>query len=163
MTHQDTQIDHVWTLAEKIGTCMLITLSGSVMRARPMHALPDREGGFLWFITDQRGAKDDEIKAAPAVCLAFAETSSNTYLSVTGRAELFADAAKAEELWSNEAQAWWPKGPADPDVRVLRVVPDRAEYWDTRGNSVTVALKLTAARIFGQPPNLGENRKVQMT
>jgi general stress protein 26 len=25
-------------------------------------------------------------------------------------------------LWSAETQAWWPKGPADPDVRVLRVI-----------------------------------------
>jgi general stress protein 26 len=163
MTGQDSQIDHVWTLTEKIRVCMLTTLSGGAMRARPMHALPDRERGCLWFITDQHGAKDDEIKAAPEVCLAFAETSSNTYLSVTGRAELFADAAKAKELWSNEAQAWWPKGPTDPDVRVLRVIPDRAEYWDTRGNSVTVALKLVAARISGQPPDLGDSRKVQMT
>jgi general stress protein 26 len=163
MTHQDSQIEHVWTLTEKIGTCMLTTLSGGAMRARPMHALPDRERALLWFITDQRGAKEDEIKAAPEVCLAFAETSSNTYLSITGHAELFADAAKAKELWSNEAQAWWPKGPSDPAVRLLRVVPDRAEYWDTRGNSMTVALRLVAARITGQLPDLGENRKVQMS
>jgi hypothetical protein len=41
-------------------------------------------------------------------------------------------------------------------------VPDSAEYWDTRGNSITVALKLTAARLSGNPPALGENRKVSM-
>ena len=72
------------------------------------------------------------------------------------------DIDKARALWSNEAQAWWPKGPSDPDVRVLRVVPDSAEYWDTRGNSIMVALKLTAARLSGNPPALGENRKVNM-
>jgi Pyridoxamine 5'-phosphate oxidase like len=46
------------------------------------------------------------------------------------------DVGKVEELWSNEAQAWWPKGPTDPEVRVLRVVPGNAEFWDTRGNSL---------------------------
>jgi general stress protein 26 len=56
----------------------------------------------------------------------------------------------------------WPKGSTDPDVRVLRVVPDNAEFWDTRGNSITVTLKLAAARISGRPPALGENKKVQM-
>jgi general stress protein 26 len=85
-------------------------------------------------------AKDEEIKAAPEVCLAFADTGSNTYLSMTGRAEMLRDTAKARELWSTEAQAWWPKGPTDPDIRLLRVVPNSAEYWDTRGNSITVAL-----------------------
>src|SRR3984957_10729901 len=71
---RDSQIDLVWNLADKIRACMLVTMSGRGMRARPMHALPDREAGCLWFITDQRGAKDDEIKAAPDVCLAFADT-----------------------------------------------------------------------------------------
>jgi general stress protein 26 len=75
--------------------CMLLTMSGRGLRARPMHALPDREGGCLWFITDQRGAKDDEIKAAPDVCLAFADTRSKGYLSITGRAEVLHDVAKA--------------------------------------------------------------------
>jgi Pyridoxamine 5'-phosphate oxidase like len=52
---------------------MLTTSSGSIMRARPMHALLDRDGGCLWFITDQRGAKAQEIKADPDVCVAFAD------------------------------------------------------------------------------------------
>jgi general stress protein 26 len=154
--------DHVWQIAEKIKTCMLTTLSEHGLRSRPMHAIPDREDGCLWFITDQRGAKEDEITAAPDVCLAFVDTGSNTYLSITGRAEMTRDVAKAKELWSSEAQAWWPKGPTDPDVRVLRVAPADAEYWDTRGNSVTVALKLAAARLAGNPPHLGDNKKVEL-
>jgi general stress protein 26 len=142
---------------------MLVTATGTGMRARPMHALPDRDAGCIWFVTDRRGAKDDEIKVGPVVCLAFADTDSNTYLSITGGAEVLHDVGKAEESWSNEAQAWWPKGPTDPEVRVLRVVPDNAEFWDTRGNSITVALKLAAARMTGQPPDLGENKNVRMT
>jgi general stress protein 26 len=161
MTTKTSPLDHVWEIAKKIKTCMLTTLSATRIRSRPMHAIIDRDAGCLWFITDQRGAKDEEIRAAPDVCLAFADTGSNTYLSITGHAELLHDVAKIRELWSTEAQAWWPKGPADPDVRVLRVVPDSAEYWDTRGNSMIVALKLAAARLSGNPPNLGENEKVR--
>jgi general stress protein 26 len=162
MTTASSQPDHVWDIAESIKTCMLTTASGGRMRSRPMHAMPDHDAGCLWFITDHRGAKDDEIKAAADVCLAFADTRSNAYLSMSGRAEMLHDMAKAKELWSSEAQAWWPKGPTDPEVRVLRVVPDRAEYWDTRGNSITVALKLAAAGVTGSPPDLGENKKVQL-
>jgi hypothetical protein len=33
-------------------------------------------------------------------------------------------------------------------------------YWDTRGNSITVALKLAMARMAGKPPDLSE--KVQL-
>lgn len=156
------QLDHVWEIAKQIKTCMLTTLSADRMRSRPMHAMPDREAGCLWFITDHRGAKDEEISATPGVCLAFADTGSNTYLSITGRAEMLHDVAKIRELWSTEAQAWWPKGPTDADVRVLRVIPDSAEYWDTRGNSITVMLKLAVARLTGSPPDLSENKKVRL-
>jgi general stress protein 26 len=154
MATKTSPLDHVWEIAKRIKTCMLTTLSANHIRSRPMHAIIDRDAGCLWFITDQRGAKDEEIRAAPDVCLAFADTGSNTYLSITGHAELLHDVGKIRELWSTVAQAWWPKGPADPDVRVLRVVPDSAEYWDTRGNSMIVALKLAAARLSSNPPNL---------
>jgi general stress protein 26 len=158
----DDDMDHVWDIMDDIAVCMVTTHAGGRMRSRPMHAIPDRDEGCIFFITDTRGAKDDEIAATPDVCLAFADIDDNTYLSLTGTAEMIRDPAKAEDLWSNEAQAWWPRGPSDPAVRVLRVVPDQAEYWDTRGNSITVALKLTAARMSGKQPDLGENKKVNV-
>jgi len=104
MTTKTSPFDHVWEIAKKIKTCMLTTLAAKRMRSRPMHAIIDREAGCLWFITDQRGAKDEEIRTAPDVCLAFADTGSNTYLSITGRAEISHDVAKIRELWSSEAR-----------------------------------------------------------
>ena len=141
---------------------MLTTHVGDRLRSRPMHATIEREAGCLWFITDQCGAKVEEIKASPEVCLAFADIGSNTFLSLTGRAEMMRDSARARELWNDEAQAWWPKGPTDPDIRVLRVLPETVEYWDARGNSVAVARKLAAARLSGKPPDLSKSRKVRM-
>ena len=158
----ETDLDRVWEIMDDVSICMVTTHAGGRMRSRPMHAIPDRDGNAIYFITDTRGAKDDEIGAAPDVCLAFADIGDNTYLSITGSAEMVRDPARAEELWSTEAQVWWPRGPRDPSVRVLRVDPEQAEYWDTRGNSITVALKLLAARATGKPPDLGANRKVNV-
>ena len=155
-------VDRVWDIIEEVSICMVATYGAHGLRSRPMHALADREADCIWFITDTRGAKDEEIAAAPQVCLAFADVGDNTYLSVTGRADVMRDAALAEELWSTEAQAWWPNGPTDPTVPVLRVIPDQAEYWDRRGNSVIVALKLAAARMTGQRPDPGDNKKVRL-
>jgi len=158
----ESNIDRVWEIMDDIAVCMVTTHADGRMRSRPMHAIPDRDRGCVFFVTDTRGAKDEEIAAAPDVCLAFADIGNNTYLNLTGTAEMIRDPATAEELWSAEAQAWWPRGPRDPSVRVLRVVPDHAEYWDTRGNSITVALKLMAARVTGREPDLGMSRKVNV-
>jgi general stress protein 26 len=153
-------VDRVWSIIEEISICMVTTHSGGTMRSRPMHVFPDRDENCLWFVTDNRGEKGHEISEAADVCLSFANPTDNTYLCVTGRAEMISDAKKAEELWSLEAQVWWPGGPHDPNVRVLRVVPERAEYWDTRGSSMVVSLKLAVARMTGSEPSLGDNKKV---
>jgi general stress protein 26 len=158
----EAELDRVWEIMEDVAICMVTTHAGGMMRSRPMHAIPERDEGAIYFVTDTRGAKDDEIAAAPDVCLAFADIGDNTYLSITGRAEMIRDPDKAAEMWSSEAQAWWPRGPHDPNVRVLRVVPEQAEYWDTRGNSIVVALKMMTARMTGREPDLGENKKVPL-
>jgi general stress protein 26 len=158
----EAELDRVWEIMEDVAICMVTTHAGGMMRSRPMHAISERDEGAIYFVTDTRGAKDDEIAAAPDVCLAFADIGDNTYLSITGRAEMIRDPDKAEEMWSSEAHAWWPRGPHDPNVRVLRVVPEQAEYWDTRGNSIVVALKMMTARMTGREPDLGENKKVPL-
>jgi general stress protein 26 len=158
----EIDFDRVWDIIEDVAVCMVTTHAGGKMRSRPMHAIAERDEGAIYFVTDTRGAKDAEIAAAPDVCLSFADIGDNTYLSITGRAAMIRDPEKAEELWSTEAQAWWPQGPQDPAVRVLRVTLEQAEYWDTRGNSIMVALKVMAARMSGRQPDLGENKKVRV-
>ena len=68
---QNSDVDRLYDLVEKIGVCMLTSRSGRALRARPMHAKLDRETGEISFLTDVRHHKDDEIAADPEVGLAF--------------------------------------------------------------------------------------------
>jgi len=157
-----SNVERVWEIIDDIPICMVTTHAGGAMRSRPMHVVADSDAGCVYFLTDIHGAKDDEIAAAPDVCLAFADVDDNTYLSITGHAEVVRDPALTRDLWSAVAQVWWPDGPSDPAVRVLRVIPDKAEYWESHGNAVTVVLKVAAARLSGDRPDLGRNEKVEM-
>ena len=62
-------------------------------------------------------------------------------------------------IWKKTDDMWW-KGPDDPNVRVLRLVPERAELWDVPSNAAAAAFEFARARLTGAKPNLGENRKV---
>jgi general stress protein 26 len=154
--------DHLWKIIEQIGVCMVTTRAQTKLRARPMYAKPDRDEGCVWFITDTSGAKDEEITADPNVCLAFADPKANSYASISGRGQLVRDLSKIRELWDREAAAWWPAGPDDPKVRVLKVEPEWGEFWDRPASSIVVAFKLAAARATGRPPSLGESQKVSL-
>ena len=152
--------DRVWEIVEKTGVGMLTTRFDGGLRARPLEPRPDREEGVIYFVTDVRGAKDDEIEAAPEVCFVVIDHKDKAYLSITGHASVARDEAKAAAIWKKTDNMWWPDGPTDPNVRVLRLVPDKAELWDGPSNSAVAAFEFAKARMTGEKPNLGENRKV---
>ena len=158
MTEQEAHA-RVWEIIEKAGVGMLTTRFDGGLRARPLEARPDRSEGVIYFVTDLRGAKDDEIEAAPEVCFVVIEHKDKAYLSITGHASVLDDHAKAAAIWKKTDDMWW-KGPDDPNVRVLRLVPGRAELWDGPSNSAVAAFEFAKARLTGEKPNLGENRKV---
>jgi general stress protein 26 len=133
-----------------------------MLRSRPMAAIADRDGHCLWFLTDIRAHKDEEIRQHPSVNVAFADLRHNTYVSISGMAAVVRDRAKAKELWGPEQQAWFPGGPDDPDLALLKVTPEQGEIWDGTSSSVVYALKSLAAIVTGTRPDVGENKKVAM-
>jgi general stress protein 26 len=154
------EADRVWALMEKIAICMLTTRDGEQIRSRPMGAYVRRDENTVYFLTDVRRHKDDEILKFPHVCLAFADASGQKYVSLTGRAAVSNDRGKIRELFSTPAKAWWESA-EDPNIRVLKVTPNDAEYWDSPGTVVST-IKMAAAAATGTRPDLGENRKVAM-
>jgi general stress protein 26 len=117
---------------------------------------------LIRFLTDRRSGKDREILAAPEVGLAFIDANAKAYLSVTGRAELVRDRSEVQGIWKGTDTVWWPGGPDDPNVLVLRVTPTIAELWDGPSSRAVVAFEFAKARLTGRRPNLGENRKVTL-
>jgi general stress protein 26 len=153
-------IDRVWDLMKKIGFAMLVTRDGDKLRARPMSAYLDRDSNAVLFLTDARRHKDEEIAGDPHVNLSFADAGSQKYVSLTGIAAISNDRARIKQLFSTPAKAWWDSA-EDPNIRILTVTPDDAEFWDSPG-SVISYVKMAAAAVSGTRPNLGDNRKVAM-
>jgi general stress protein 26 len=153
-------VDRAWELMKKIGFAMLVSRDGEKIRSRPMSAYPERKENAIYFLTDARHHKGEEIARSPSVNLSFADAGSQKYISVTGSAALSNDRAKIKELFSTPAKAWWSSAD-DPNIRVLKVTPDDAEFWDTPG-SVVSYVKMAAAAITGTRPDIGDNRKVAM-
>lgn len=156
---ENPELSRVWDIIERVGVCMMTTRFDGGLRARPLEARPDRAAGLIFFVTDRRSGKEHEIEADHDVGLVFIDGKSNAYLSITARAEVQQDRAKAAEIWKSTDTMWWD-GPDDPAVCVLRVTPQAAELWDGPASKAVAAFEFVKARITGEKPNLGENRKV---
>lgn len=162
-THIDQKTDeqkHVWDLIEKVRFCMFTTRHGEMMHARPMAAYVDKQDGYIYFLTDNTGDKIDEIEQHDDVCLCFADTGSQKYVCVMGKAQVQNDRAKIHDLWGTPAKAWW-NDPEDPTIRVIKVAPQSAEYWDGPGKLGSL-FKMALAAVSDHRPDMGETGHVNL-
>ncbi len=144
---------------------MLSTVgAGGDFHSRPMATLEvDTVGGAIWFLTADDSLKAHEIHADWRVGLTYADPGRSTYVALSGTAQLIDDRAKARELWSPMMKAFFPGGVDDPRLVLLRVVPERAEYWDASENRMQQLFNLAKAAVTGQPPhNLGHHAKAHL-
>jgi general stress protein 26 len=92
----------------------------------------------------------------------FIDREERVNLSLSGFARVSRDPARARRLWNRKQEVWWPGGPTDPNLRVLRFEPHLAEFWDGPANSAVAAYEFARARWTGEKPNVGEKRKISV-
>ena len=153
-------VDRAWELMKKIGFAMLVTHDGDKLRARPMSAYLEPENNAVYFLSDVRRHKDEEIAKNPGINLSFADASNQKYVSITGTAVVSNDRAKIKQLFSTPAKAWWDSA-EDPNIRILKITPDDAEFWDSPGTVISY-VKMATAAVTGARPEIGENRKLAL-
>jgi general stress protein 26 len=149
-------------MIKDIDLCMLTTVDESDdLHSRPMSLNADvDENGNLWFFTSSNSHKASEIERIPNVNVSFIDSRQQHYVSVSGVAELVHDKAKIKELWKPVLKAWFPDGPEQPDVALLKVKIKKAEYWDGPSSTIAQAVSFVSAILTGKQVELGENKKL---
>ena len=151
-------------LIEDIRIAMLTTaMPDGTLRSRPMATQQTESDGDLWFFTQASAAKAEEIRANPHVNVSYASPRENRYVSVSGTATLVRDRKKMEELWDQLYKAWFPQGLEEPDLALLRVDVERAEYWDAPSGMMAEIAGLLKVPATGGQSAAGENEKIDLT
>lgn len=155
--------DKLSALIKDIGVAMLTTVApDGGLRSRPM-ATQGRglENGEVWFFTAGQSGKVGEIEREHEVNLAYAEPKDGRYVSISGRARVMRDVQRAKRLWSSELKTWFPGGPDDPNLALLRVRVHAAEYWDAPSGRMASLMAQAKARLAGEAPReVDEHRKL---
>ena len=149
-------------MAGKAKFAMLATYDRTgTAHSRPMVASAF-DDDVLWFFTRAESRKVEELSRDPRVTVDYADGSGQNYASLVGTAEIRADRATIDRLWSEPMRTWFPEGKDDPAIRLVRVTVDSAEYWDTPSSSMVHAFGYVKARLTGEPPAPGETAHVEM-
>lgn len=160
---RDEQIKKLAEMIEDIDFAMLTTVAADgTLHSRPMSTQRVETDGDLWFFTRESAPKVGEIEQEQQVNVSYSKPEDQRYVSVSGRAVVVRDRAKIEELWNPVLKAWFPKGLDDPDIALLRVSAERAEYWDSPSSAVAHAVSFIKAVVTGTPANPGENEKLDL-
>jgi len=153
--------ERVHALISDIGVAQLVTIDRSGrMRSRPMVAQHTGEQDELWFFTSAGSGKTDEIDFNHEVMLAYSHPSKQHYVSIRGRAEMVNDREKIRQLWSEPMRTWFPKGADDPDLSLIKVQIEDADYWDSPSSTLVYVYGYAKALLTGQRPSGGDNEHV---
>ena len=149
-------------LVKDIDFCMLTTVAeNGDLHSRPMSSNGDIDSdGALWFFTSASSYKVHEVEKLSKVNVSFADPDHQHYVSISGTAQLVRDRNKIDELWRPEFKMWFPNGKDDPDVALLRVSSEKAEYWDSPASTIGYVLNFVSSWVSGKEADAGENRKI---
>jgi general stress protein 26 len=139
-------------LADEIKVCMFITNTNEEYEhTRPMHTIETEEDGTLWFYTDIRSIKVEEVETDRQVHLVYAHPGKDSYMNVRGTAKVVTDRQQIKDKWSPFVKAWFPNGSDDPNLALLKVTPSESYYWDSETGKMVQLAKIAIAAITGKP------------
>lgn len=145
----DKAQQHFRELLTKFDTAMLVSHAnaGGSLHARPMAVAETSEDGSIWFMTRADSPKVDEVDHDREIVAVFQE--GQMWMSVSGRAELHRDRARIHKVWKENFRAWFD-GKDDPNILLIRLNPQQAEYWDNTGvKGLRFYLQVAAAYVSG--------------
>jgi general stress protein 26 len=163
-TDRNEQIEKLRELVKDIDIGMLTTVDeDGTLHSRPMstngYVEPD---GSLWFFTYASSHKVTEVEQHQRVNVSFSAPNKQQYVSMSGTAQLVQDRNKIDELWKPELKAWFPKELDEPDIALLKVNVEKAEYWDAPSGFVAHAIGLVKAIATGEKASSGEHEKINL-
>jgi len=152
----------IFDLVKNIQVAQMVTVDNGKLRSRPMVARADRAADELWFFTSAASGKIRDLEANQEVLLTYSDPSRQNYVSIEGQGEVVRDTEKVRELWSEPVRVWFPKGPTDPDIALVRVKMREATYWDAPSSAFVYAYGYAKAVASGERPHPGDVGHVEI-
>ncbi|WP_119678789.1 pyridoxamine 5'-phosphate oxidase family protein [Indioceanicola profundi] len=162
-TAKDGKFDKLIEMIDGIDVAMMTSIDQGHLRSRPMWTLKDPDfAGTLYFFTRLSSHKIEELQSNPQVGLSYGNPSKQDYVSVSGHARLSRDPERMRRLWAEPMRTWFPEGLDDPDLGLLAVEIEMAEYWDSPSSAMVHLYGYAKAAITGQSPKPGDHGKLNM-
>lgn len=165
MSKTQTPQETLWHLIKDMKFCMFTHRhADGQLHAHPLTTQNRSldENSLVYFFVSKKSELGQRVQADGNVGLSYGDPGKDTWVSISGTARVNDDKATKERLWNPIVKAWFPGGLEDPDLELVEVKINHAEYWNITESKMTQLLKMTTAAVTGTPPKLGEHRELNM-
>lgn len=142
-----------------IGMFTTLNEDGALV-SRPLAVQDVQDDGDMWFFTSANSSQAAHIRANPAVNVSFGRRTE--WVSIAGTAEVVTDRQKIHDMWNQVVEAWFPDGPETPEVVLLHVNSDSAEYWTSPGGTAATVLQWIKSKVTHSRMSVGESGTVEL-
>lgn len=158
MDTPQNDVKELLRLAQDERVVMMTTMSpNGEINTKPMTVIELDGDGVFWFLCEHDPNEVNPSMHYRHMNLAISNEAKSTFVSIQAQGEVIRDHRLRHRLWSLMAKPWFPDGPDSPSLVVLKVIPVRAEYWDSPNSRVVRALALAASIMAGKPIGMGEH------
>jgi general stress protein 26 len=142
-----------------IGMFTTINEEGALV-SRPLAVQEVKDDGDMWFFTSANSSQVAHIRANSRVNVSFGQRTE--WVSVAGTAEVVTDRQLIHDKWNQVVEAWFPDGPDTPEVVLLHVDSDSAEYWTSPGGTAATVLQWIKSKVTHSRMSVGESGTVEL-
>jgi general stress protein 26 len=156
--------ERLMTLLKDVRIAMMSTRgSDGHFHSRPMATSDIEFDGALYFLSSDHSGKVMDLQRDTDTILTYADEGKQLYIALRGDTEVITDKESIKAHWTASARGWFPKGPDDPEVALLKVTIREAEYWDAPNGKAVVLFAYAKAMLTGEKPgNIGEHGRLNL-
>lgn len=162
-----TNADAIIKLRDLIGDQRTVMLSSIAptgeIHGRPITLCEVADDGRLWFLVSNEADWVDGMQPASKVNVAVANDDNQTWVSIAGNGSVHDDKARVDRLWNPAAEIFFPGGKEDPNLRLLAVDPQTAEYWDAPSGRLQQLAMMALGAVRSERPDMGDSGTIDMT
>ena len=154
-------IERLNAMIDSVEIAMLTSVGeDGTLHSRPMTVQAVRDDGTVWFFTSSTASAAYESEQDCRVNVSYVDAKRSVFISISGTASLSDDREKMAQLWDPQLSAWFPKGLDDPDLRLLLVEIESAEYWDVTQNALALLAGFARKAITGKTEGIGTHERI---
>jgi general stress protein 26 len=120
-------------LMQAVRYCAVVSVDAAGQpQARTMDVFPPDENMVVWFATNPKSRKVDQIRKNPRVTVHCydAHAPELGYVSIQGRARLVTDPAEKQRRWKEGWEVHWPN--RDEGYLLVVITPERLEMFSPK-------------------------------